>query len=106
MEKKDVSISLEKVLANLDTTENYFINVFENMDIDVGILRLRKGMTDTQVPHSIDEVYFVIEGEGHIEIEGKTKPVKSNDFIFIPANIKHKFVIGSKDLVVIYFFVS
>ncbi len=97
-------ISLEKVIAELDTTNGYFLNVFKNKGLNAGILRLRKGETDTQEPHSVDEVYFVIEGTGHIEIEDKMKPVNRGDFIFLPANVHHRFVVGNKDLMVLYCF--
>ena len=98
-------ISLEKVIADLDATINeYFLNIFESKGLEVGILRLRKGETDTQEPHSVDEVYFVIEGTGHIEIEDKMKPVNRADFIFVPANVHHRFLVGNKDLLVLYFF--
>ena len=97
-------ISLEKIMANLDTTNEYFLNVFKNKALEVGILRLRKGEADNQEPHSVDEVYFVIEGTGHIEIEDKTKPVNRADFIFVPANVHHRFVVGNNDLIVLYFF--
>ena len=97
-------ISLDKVIAQLDATSEYFLNVFKNKGFDIGMLRLRKGEIDTQEPHSVDEVYFVIEGAGHIEIEGKMKPVNRADFIFVPANVHHRFVVGNKDLMVLYFF--
>jgi mannose-6-phosphate isomerase-like protein (cupin superfamily) len=108
MGKEDSSlISLEKVIADLDATTNeYFLNVFESKGFDMGILRLRKGETDAQEPHSADEVYFVIEGTGHIEIEDKMKPINRADFIFVPANLHHRFVVGNKDLIVLYFFGS
>ena len=61
-EKEDISfISLENVIAELDATNEYFLNVFKSKELDMGILRLRKGEIDTQKPHSVDEVYFVIE---------------------------------------------
>jgi mannose-6-phosphate isomerase-like protein (cupin superfamily) len=98
-------IRLEKVIADLDTTANeYFLNIFKSKGLEVGILRLRKGEKDTQEPHSVDEAYFVIDGNGHIEIEDKMKPVNRADFIFVPANVHHRFVVGNKDLMVIYFF--
>jgi mannose-6-phosphate isomerase-like protein (cupin superfamily) len=101
-------ISLEKVITELDATTNneyeYFLDIFQSKGLEVGILRLRKGEPDTQEPHSVDEVYFVIEGNGHIEIEDKMKPVNRTDFIFVPANVHHRFVVGDKDLIVIYFF--
>jgi mannose-6-phosphate isomerase-like protein (cupin superfamily) len=105
MGEEDISfISLEKVIAELDATAGYFLNVFKSKGLEVGILRLRKGETDTQEPHSVDEVYFVIEGTGHIEIEDRMKPVNRADFIFVPANVHHRFVVGNKDLIVLYFF--
>ena len=106
MGKEDSSvISLAKVIADLDATTNeYFLNIFKSKDLEVGILRLRRGEIDTQAPHSVDEVYFVIEGNGHIEIEDKKKPVNPADFIFVPANAHHRFVVDNKDLIVLYFF--
>lgn len=103
-EEDDNFISLDKVIADLNGTDSYFLNVFNNKGVELGILRLRKEETDTQLPHSVDEVYFVVEGNGSIEIEGKLKPVKSTDFIFVPAYAHHRFIVGSQDLVVIYFF--
>ena len=103
-EEEDNFISLDKVVADLNGTGSYFLNVFNDKRVDLGILRLRKGETDTQLPHSVDEVYFVVEGNGSIEIEGKLKPVKSADFIFVPADAHHRFIVGSQDLLVIYFF--
>ena len=98
-------IRLEKVIADLDATTNeYFLNVIKSKGFDLGILRLRKGETDTQEPHSVDEVYFVIEGNGHIEIEDKMKPANRVDFIFAPVSVHHRFVVANKDLMVILFF--
>jgi mannose-6-phosphate isomerase-like protein (cupin superfamily) len=93
-------------MADLDGTDSYFLNIFNNKGVDLGVLRLRKGEADTQLPHAVNEVYFVVEGNGSIEIEGKVKPIKSTDFIFVSANTKHKFIVDDKDLVVIYFFPS
>jgi mannose-6-phosphate isomerase-like protein (cupin superfamily) len=106
MGKEDSSIiSFEKVIADLDATnKEYFLNVFKSKGLEVGILRLRKGETDSQEPHSVDEVYFVVEGTGHIEIEDKMKLVNTGDFIFVPANAHHRFIVNNKDLIVLYFF--
>lgn len=99
-------ISLDKVIADLDNTGSYFLNIFNDKDVDLGVLRLRKGETDTQLPHSVNEVYFVVEGNGFIEMEGILKPVKKANFIFVSANVRHRFIVDNQDLVVIYFFPS
>lgn len=98
--------NLDKVIADLDSTDSYFLNIFNNKGVDLGVLRLRKGETDTQLPHAVNEVYFVVEGNGFIEIEGKVKPIKRADFIFVSANTQHRFIVDDLDLVVIYFFPS
>jgi mannose-6-phosphate isomerase-like protein (cupin superfamily) len=104
--KEDNFVGLDKVIADLDNTDNYLLNVFSNKGVDLGILRLRKGEKDTQLPHTLNEVYFIVEGSGFIEMEGKLKPVKKADFIFVSANMQHRFIVDDEDLVVIYFFPS
>jgi mannose-6-phosphate isomerase-like protein (cupin superfamily) len=104
--EEDNIIGLDNLIANLKGNGNYFLNVFNDKGIDLGILRLRKGETDTQLPHSVNEVYFVVEGNGFIEMEGSLKPVKRADFIFVSANVRHRFIVDKQDLVVIYFFPS
>jgi mannose-6-phosphate isomerase-like protein (cupin superfamily) len=105
--KEDANlVSLDVVITELNNTGSYFLNIFRDKGLDIGILRVKVGEKDTQLPHSVDEVYFVVEGNGSIEIEGKLKPVKSADFIFVYANTRHRFIVGNQDLVVIYFFPS
>ena len=106
VEREDNLINLDKVIEDLDGSGNYFLNLFNNKGVDLGILRLRKGELDTQLPHPVNEVYFVVDGNGFIEIEGELKPVKKYDFIFVAANVRHKFIADNQDLVVIYFFPS
>ena len=108
MAEEDDVISIDKVIDDLDRSNNYFLNVFSGKGLEAGILRLEEGDNDIQAPHSINEMYFVVEGKGSIEIEGKTRAVKSGDFIFVPANAHHKFTLdsNSKSLLVIYFFGS
>jgi len=108
MSKKDEVISIDKVIHDLDRSNNYFLNIFSSKGLEAGILRLKEGDKDIQAPHSIDEIYFVVEGKGSLEIGGKIRTVKSGDFIFVPANAHHKFTLdsASKSLLVIYFFGS
>ena len=99
-------VSLDYMISDLDNTDSSFLNVFSNKGLDLGILRIKVGEKDTQLPHSVDEAYFIVKGNGSIEIDGKIKPVKSNDFIFVPAEANHRFIVDDQDLVVIYFFPS
>ena len=49
------------------------------------------GETATRhVHHRMEEAYFVIEGEGEVELDGKWYPVKTEDCIAIPIGTIHR----------------
>jgi len=45
----------------------------------------------------IEEVYFIVEGEGSIELDGTWYPVKTDDAIAIPIGVKHRMKNVSKN---------
>ena len=90
-------------LVSLDTNL-YFLDVMHTSSFEVGILRLNPGQKDTQGQHSSDELYFVIEGEGFISIQGKDRNIKKGSCIFIPAETKHYFHSNKGRLDVLYIF--
>jgi mannose-6-phosphate isomerase-like protein (cupin superfamily) len=95
---------LDEIVSRIDMQENYFISFLNTQGIEAGILKLHPRQKDTQVPHSLDEVYFVIEGNGFIEIKNSTYKVKKGTIIFVPAESKHRFYGNDQDLVVLYVF--
>lgn len=45
----------------------------------------------------MEEIYFIIEGGGEIELDGKWFPVKAEDSIAIPIGVRHRMKNASKD---------
>jgi mannose-6-phosphate isomerase-like protein (cupin superfamily) len=72
--------------------------------LEAGIIALRPSEKDTQQPHSADELYFVVEGSGFIELGKRKHPVKKGSIIFVPAKMAHRFSGNKEDLVVLYIF--
>ena len=62
----DKIIDLDSILLTLDKKgdSSYFLDFIHNSSFEVGVLRLNPGQKDTQGPHSEDELYFVVEGNG------------------------------------------
>jgi mannose-6-phosphate isomerase-like protein (cupin superfamily) len=53
--------------------------------------RVKPGeITEYHFHKKSQEVYYILEGIGLIEIEGEKKKVRVNDCIFIPAGTKHR----------------
>jgi len=59
---------------------------------------------DDQKPHTRDEVYVVLRGEGEFVSEAGTQRFAPGDFIFAPAGVPHHFESFSEDFAVWVFF--
>jgi mannose-6-phosphate isomerase-like protein (cupin superfamily) len=90
------------VLSELDKHGGYFIDFITTRHIQAGILLLHAGDNDTQDPHSVDEVYYVIQGNGLINLDGKNYAIKQGTSIFVAAGTEHRFHGNAEDLVVFY----
>ena len=60
-------------------------------DMSLGLYCLPAGATDPQEPHTEDEVYYVVKGEGVVWISGQERPVQEGSTIFVGKGVEHKF---------------
>jgi mannose-6-phosphate isomerase-like protein (cupin superfamily) len=42
--------------------------------------------------HHGDQILFFVQGEGEAILEGESSPVRSGDYVFVPAGTLHNFV--------------
>jgi mannose-6-phosphate isomerase-like protein (cupin superfamily) len=59
---------------------------------------------DLQRPHARDEIYVVIRGRGDFLSRDECRPVGPGDFIFVEAEVPHRFENFSDDLALWVFF--
>lgn len=84
------------------TDERYIVSDLELGDLVLTLVILHPGKSTTGHSRSISEVYFFIEGQGQIEVNGQIKPVKSKDIVPINPNEFHRIHNNSdKDLIFI-----
>ena len=96
---------LGKILSGLeDSKEDYYVDFLNTKSFEAGIIRLRKDQEDTQSTHSVDEIYYVIEGEGFIRIDGKDYEARKGIVVSVTANTEHRFHGNKGDLIVLYVF--
>ena len=60
--------------------------------LSAGLYHLAPGQPDPQRPHTEDEVYYVLGGEGAIEIAGDVTPVRPGSVIFVAKQVPHRFL--------------
>ena len=92
---------IEGLIDKLSSQDQYFLDFIDTSDLQAGILKVSTNIKDTQQPHPVDELYYVIKGSGYIQIGGNNNFIKEGSVIFVPANVEHKFL-SSKELVVLY----
>jgi len=60
-------------------------------NMSIAEARVKPGeITEYHFHRKSQEIYFILEGIGMMEMEGKDKEVRVNDCIFIPAGTKHR----------------
>ncbi len=99
-----IAFDTNEYLKNLANNDSYFHTFLNRENIAAGILRLEPGEEDTQEPHESDEVYYVVRGDGFLDIGGKNYQVSEGMSYFVAKNIEHRFHGNTKELVVVYFF--
>jgi mannose-6-phosphate isomerase-like protein (cupin superfamily) len=73
-------------------------------DLSVGTYSVPAGGTDTQQPHTEDEVYVVTAGRGRLVTGDGEADVAPGDVIFVPAGEEHRFVALQGDFAVLVIF--
>ena len=72
--------------------------------ISVGLYVLVAGATDPQVPHTEDEIYYIVSGAATIEVAGEHRPVSAGSVLYVDAHVEHRFHDITEDLSVIVVF--
>jgi mannose-6-phosphate isomerase-like protein (cupin superfamily) len=59
--------------------------------LEVGVYVLVAPEPDREQPDRADELYFVIEGSGVLEVDGKAVELREGHAVFVPARAEHRF---------------
>ena len=91
-------------IRKINKGNSYFDTFLNKESLAAGILILKPGEEDTQLPHDSDEMYYILEGDGFIKIKNKDYVLKKGKAFFVPKDTKHYFFGNKKKLSVLYFF--
>ena len=99
-----LDFDLSSYLKKIEKSSSYFHTFINRDSLAVGLLVLQSGEDDTQIPHSNDEVYLIISGDGFLRIKNKDYPVSKDKLFFVAKNVEHFFHSNAHELRVLYFF--
>jgi mannose-6-phosphate isomerase-like protein (cupin superfamily) len=75
-----------------------FAELFRHGTLSIEIYAPRGG--DPQSPHTLDEVYAVVQGRGQFRNGADRHPFGPGDVLFVAAGVEHRFEDFTDDLVV------
>ena len=91
-------------LKQISDSNSYFNTFLDKQSLAAGILSLAPGEEDTQEPHESDEIYYILSGNGFLQIGKKSYRIKEGQIYFVAKDISHHFYGNTKNLSVLYFF--
>jgi mannose-6-phosphate isomerase-like protein (cupin superfamily) len=56
------------------------------------------------LPHTEDEVYYVVSGQAQIRVAGEDRRVQAGSIVYVAKNVDHKFHTIEAELTVLVFF--
>lgn len=96
-------LTVPEALARLPGPDGErYVELFRHGTLSVELYAPRG--QDPQSPHTRDEVYVVISGEGEFVNGADRHPFGPGDVLFVPAGVTHRFEEFSDDLAVWVFF--
>ena len=99
-----IEFDINEYLKNIPKSGSYYHTFINRDNLAAGVIRLDQGEKDTQTPHESDEIYYVMRGDGFLNISGKDHLISDAKAYFVGKNTEHKFHGNKKELVVLYFF--
>ena len=95
---------LEELTQKVIGEEPRFHEFLRVPTLSCAIYRLPAGASDMQAPHLEDEIYVVLSGRAHLEIDGKNHEISQGTVLFVRATAKHSFFDIEEDLTVLAIF--
>jgi len=95
---------LTEVLERLQAAGRPYYEFLRRDSLSAGIYHLPAGEPDPQRPHTEDEVYYILSGEGRVDIAGESTPVRPGSVIFVAKGVEHRFRDYAEGLTVLVIF--
>ncbi len=90
--------------ASGHTEEVHYAEFLRQPSLSMGVYFLAAGALDPQQPHTEDEVYYIVNGQGSIRVGDENQLVQAGSVVFVAANVPHRFFNITEDMTILVFF--
>jgi mannose-6-phosphate isomerase-like protein (cupin superfamily) len=96
--------SIDSLARKAQHSVNGYLEFLRVPALSAGVYVLAAGATDSQTPHSEDEVYYVVRGRGRFRRGREELSANPGDVLFVPAREPHHFHSIVEELVLLVVF--
>jgi len=98
------AFELTQLMQNHADSGNLYLEVLKVPDLSMVLYILPAGGTDPQLPHTEDEVYYVVSGRAKIQVADEDREVGAGSIVYVAKTVEHRFHSIEEELKVIVFF--
>ncbi len=99
------AFELSQLLGDAPHTEEaHYAEFLRQPSLSMGTYSLAAGAMDPQQPHTEDEVYYIISGQGSIRVGDEQQLVQAGSVVFVAAHVPHRFFNITEDMTILVFF--
>ena len=98
------SYELNQLISQHADSKKLYLEFLKVPDLSMGVYILPAGGIDPQIPHTEDEVYYVVSGRARIKVADEDRPVQAGSIVYVAKNVEHRFHSIEEELTVIVFF--
>ena len=98
------AFELAQLISDRKASNKLYLEFLKVPDLSMGLYVLPTGGTDSQSPHTEDEVYYVVSGRAQIKVADEDRAVQAGSIVYVAKNVEHRFHSIEEELTVIVFF--
>ena len=95
---------LTQLISQRQASNKPYFEFLKVPDLSMGLYVLPAEGVDPQLPHTEDEVYFVLHGRAKIKVAEEDRDVQTGSIIYVAKNVEHRFHTIEEELTVLVFF--
>ena len=95
---------LTQLISQREATDKAYLEFLKVPDLSMGLYILPAGGVDPQLPHTEDEVYYIVSGKAQIKVADEDLAVQAGSIVYVAKNVEHRFHSIEEELTVSVFF--
>ena len=95
---------LADLISQREASNKLYLEFLKVSDLSMGLYVLPAGGVDPQLPHTEDEVYYVVSGKAQIKVADEDRAVQAGSVVYVAKSVEHRFHSIEAELTVIVFF--